>query len=226
VDAIVTPSPAALSRAVVFDFNGTLSDDEAVLHRVYAELFEEQGRPLSREQYAHHLAGLPEQDLVRAWLGDRPDIERLAHLRVDRYRELVYDGSTITGDVREAVRYAASRVPVAIVSGASASEIGPVIAAAGIAGEFSAVVTADDVVRGKPHPEGALRALELLRAGDPGLAAGDVVVLEDTEVGVAAARAAGMRTIAVLGTMPPDRLAAADELVERIDPALMRRLVG
>jgi beta-phosphoglucomutase-like phosphatase (HAD superfamily) len=48
----------------------------------------------------------------------------------------------------------------------------------------------------------------------------------DTEAGVASAKAAGMRCLAVLGTLPPERLAAADELVERIDVPLMRRLLG
>ena len=47
--------------------------------------------------------------------------------------------------VRDAVRYAAARVPVALVSGAFRAEIEPVLAAAGLAPFFSAVVTADDV---------------------------------------------------------------------------------
>lgn len=216
----------APARAVIFDFNGSLSDDEPVLERVYAELFAAHGRPLSSAEYRDQLAGLSEEELVRRWLGDRPDLPELVRWRIDRYRELVTDGSTIREHVRAAVRAAAARVPVAIVSGASAAEIHPVIAAAGIADEFAAVITADDVVRGKPDPEGYLLALRRLRTAAPALTAGEVAVLEDTEVGVASARAAGMRCLGVLGTLPPDRLAAADELVERIDPALIARLLG
>ena len=94
---------------------------------------------------------------------------------------------------------------------------------AGIASLFTAVVTADDVTHGKPHPEGYLRAVALL--GD-GLEPGRVVALEDTEAGVAAAKDAGLRCLAVRGTLPDERLARADELVDGIDLALVQSLVG
>ena len=50
--------------------------------------------------------------------------------------------------------------------------------------------------------------------------------IDDTEAGVASARAAGLRVFAKQGTLDPHRLAAADELIERIDVELMRRIVG
>jgi sugar-phosphatase len=125
--------------------------------------------------------------------------------------------------VRDAVRYASERVPVAIVSGAARAEIEPVLEAAGLDSLFGAIVPAEDVAEGKPEPDGYLRALELL---DAGLDARDVVVFEDTEAGVASAKAAGMRCLAVLGTLAPGRLAAADEIVPAIDVGLMRRLLG
>src|SRR5581483_8399364 len=108
--------------SIVFDFNGTLSDDEPVLCEIFVELF------------AEHF--------------------------------------------REAVRYAAERVPVAICSGAARDEIEPVIEAAGLAECFRAIVSSDDVVRGKPHPEGYRAALAAL-----GTTA--ALVFEDTEAGVA-----------------------------------------
>jgi len=55
---------------------------------------------------------------------------------------------------------------------------------------------------------------------------GEVLVLEDTEAGIASAKAAGTRTIAVLGTLAPERLAKADEIVPVVDVPLMRRLLG
>jgi sugar-phosphatase len=112
---------------------------------------------------------------------------------------------------------------VGIVSGAYRREIEPVLLGAGLADEISLLVAADDVVAGKPHPEGYLRAVTML--GD-GIVAHDVAALEDTEAGVASAKAAGLWCIGVVGTMDAERLAAADELVERIDAALMRRVVG
>jgi beta-phosphoglucomutase-like phosphatase (HAD superfamily) len=56
--------------------------------------------------------------------------------------------------------------------------------------------------------------------------AGDAVALEDTEAGVSAAKAAGVYTVGVLGTMGAERLSAADELAERVDVALIERLLG
>jgi beta-phosphoglucomutase-like phosphatase (HAD superfamily) len=58
------------------------------------------------------------------------------------------------------------------------------------------------------------------------LAPDDVVAFEDTEAGVAAALGAGLRCLAVRGTLPDGRLAAADDIVDRIDVELVRSLVG
>lgn len=212
------------ARAVIFDFNGTLSNDEPVLCEIFRDLFAEHGKPLSAQEYFDHLAGLSDPEIVRTWLGaDHPDVDEVIGERIARYRAAVSDGSTVGEPVREAVRYAAARVPVAVVSGAARAEIEPVIAAAGLSEAITAVVSADDVVHGKPHPEGYLRALELLKDG---ISAPQVVVFEDTEAGVASAKAAGMRCVAVLGTLAPERLAAADEIVPALDPAVMRRLLA
>jgi HAD superfamily hydrolase (TIGR01509 family) len=209
--------------AILFDFNGTLSHDEPILCEIFMELFAEHGKPLSAQEYFDFLAGLSDPEIVRTWLGsDHPDVDEVIEERIVRYRAAVADGSSVPEEVRDAVRYAAARVPLAIVSGAARPEIEPVVEAAGIADCFAVIVPAEDVEHGKPEPDGYLRALELL---DGGFAAGDVLVFEDTEAGIAAARTAGMRCIAVLGTLVPDRLAQADEIVERIDVPLMYRLL-
>jgi beta-phosphoglucomutase len=211
-------------RAVIFDFNGTLSNDEPILCEILRELFADQGKPLSAEEYFDHLAGLSDPEIVRTWLGPaHPAVDDVIAERIARYRAAVSRGSTVSETVREAVRYAAARVPVAIVSGAARAEIEPVLAAAGLASVIQVVLSADDIREGKPDPESYLRALELL---DDGIRAGEVLVLEDTEAGIASAKAAGMRCIAVLGTLKPERLVAADEIVPAIDVALMRRLLG
>jgi beta-phosphoglucomutase len=209
-------------RAIVFDFNGTLSHDEPILCEIFMELFAEHGKPLSAQEYFDVLAGLSDPEIVRTWLGrEHPDVDEVIEERIRLYRAAVADGSSIPPELREAVRFAAERIPLAIVSGAASTEIEPVVEAAGLTGCFEAIVPAEDVEHGKPHPDGYLRALELL---DGGLASGDVLVFEDTEAGVASAKAAGMRCVAVLGTLSPERLAQADESVERIDLPLMQRL--
>ena len=212
------------ARAVIFDFNGTLSHDEPILLAIFQQLFAEFGRPLSAEEYFDRLAGRSDPEIVRTWLGaDHPAAGEVIERRIERYRELAADGSTVPEEVREAVRYAAELVPVAVVSGAARAEIEPVLDASGLADDLRVVVAAEDVPLGKPAPDGYLRALELL---DGGLVASDVLVLEDAEAGIAAAKTAGMRCIAVLGTLPPERLAAADEIVPALDVGLMRRVLG
>jgi HAD superfamily hydrolase (TIGR01509 family) len=211
-------------RAVIFDFNGTLSHDEPILCEIFSDLFAEYGRPLSAQEYFDELAGLSDPEVVRTWLGrDHPSMDEVIQRRIARYRERVTDGSSVPGHVREAVRYAAARVHVAVVSGAARAEIVPVIQAAGLAGLVGPIVAAEDVAQGKPHPAGYLRALTLL---DGGVDAADALVFEDTEAGIASAKAAGIRCIAVLGTLAPKRLAAADEIVPAIDVELMQRLLG
>jgi HAD superfamily hydrolase (TIGR01509 family) len=211
------------ARAVIFDFNGTLSHDEPILCEIYSELFAAHGHPLSAQEYFDELAGLSDPEIVRTWLGhDHPDVERVIDERIALYRERVSDGSSVPETHREAVRYAAARVPVAIVSGAARTEIEPVVRAAGLVDSVEAIVAAEDVTEGKPHPAGYVRALALL---DGDLAAEDVVVFEDTEAGIASAKAAGMRCLAVLGTLAPERLAQADEIVPAIDVSLLRRLL-
>lgn len=211
------------ARALVFDFNGTLSHDEPVLFAIYAELFAEYGRPLTEPDYFGTLAGNTEEAIIGGWLGiDGEELAGLVEERIDRYVRRA-DGSTIPETLRNAVRYAAARVPVAVVSGAYRREIEPVLERADLAEMITALVAADDVTRGKPDPEGYARALHAL--GD-GLAPGDVVAFEDTEAGVASARGAGLRCLAVRGTHPDARLAAADAIVDAIDVGLVRALVG
>jgi beta-phosphoglucomutase len=212
-------------RAVIFDFNGTLSDDEQLLCGIFAELFAEHGRPLRPEEYFDELAGLPDPEIVSTWLGaDHPAVGKVIEERVGRYLAAAADGSSVPRRVREAVRYAAERVPVGVVSGATRAEVEQVVEGAGLRDVIRTVVSSEDVVNGKPDPEGYQRALVLLDGGR--LAPAEVIVFEDTEAGVASAKAAGMRCLAVTGTLSPARLAEADEIVPAIDVPLMRRLLG
>jgi beta-phosphoglucomutase len=205
-------------RALLLDFNGTLSEDEPLLCRIFQELFEEAGKPLTEEQYYSELAGFSDREVIQRWLGREDPL--LEQRKIDRYRELA-DGSTVTDEARRAVREAAEHVALAVVSGSARAEIEPVLAAAGIRDAFSVVVALDDVRRGKPDPEGYLLALHLL-----GFAPSDAAAVEDSEAGVAAAKAAGLYTVGVTTTLSSDRLSQADEVVDRFDRDLIRRLVS
>jgi len=90
-----------VTGAIVFDFNGTLSDDEPVLCEIFMRLFAEHGKPLSAQQYFDELVGLSDPEIVRAWLGDDdPDVESVIEERTRRYREAVADGSSVHEHVR------------------------------------------------------------------------------------------------------------------------------
>jgi beta-phosphoglucomutase len=224
VEAAYDGRPMGRVRAVAFDFNGTLSHDEPIMCAIYERLFAEHGRPMTAADYYSALAGNTEESIIGGWLGVEGDeLAALVGERIRRYREAVADGSTVPPALRDAVRHAAGRVPVAVVSGAFREEIVPVLDAAGVADLFTTLVTADDVMNGKPDPECYRLLVE--RLGE-GIRPADVVVFEDTEAGIAAAKGAGVRCVAVRGTLPDERLSRADELVDAIDAELVRRLLG
>jgi beta-phosphoglucomutase len=210
--------------ALILDFNGTVSHDEHIVLQIFQELFGELGRPLDAATYERELAGMSDPEIVWAWLGrDHPAAAGVIAERDRRYRALTSDGSTVPESVRAAVRLATSHVPVAICSGAARSEIEAALDGAGISDCFRLIVAAEDVPHGKPAPDGYLETHRLLA---PDLPAGDVVVFEDTEPGVVSALRAGMRCIAVLGTMGPERLAGAEQIVPELDPAIVRQVLG
>ena len=204
---------------LLFDFNGTLSDDEHIQCEIYRELFAEAGKPLTMTEYFEELAGLSDPEIVRTWLGeDRPG---LVAERVRRFQSRAGDGSTVKPSTREAVRYAGQRAELAVVSGAARVEIESVLGAAELGAIVSLVVAAEDVAAGKPNPAGYIRALQLLDC-----APGDALAFEDSQAGVAAAKAAGLYCIALEGTAEIERLGAADEIVGALDVGLMQRLLG
>ncbi|ATG50484.1 haloacid dehalogenase [Brachybacterium vulturis] len=190
--------------AVLLDFNGTLSLDEDLLEPCYGAALEHLGLPrLGPTEYAD-LLGLSEIDIAEHLLRARAVTGR---------RDVLLD--VVAGEYgrhcRERPRIPAAHVEVvralhdrglrsAIATGTLRAMIAPVLAASPLGAMIDVLVTIEDVRRGKPDPEGFLRAAELLGA-DPAR----TVVLEDSRAGVAAARAAGA---AVIGcgdpTLPAD----------------------
>jgi beta-phosphoglucomutase-like phosphatase (HAD superfamily) len=209
-------------RAIAFDLNGTLSHDEELYYAIFAELFEREGRPVARAEYFDELVGNVDETLVRIWLGDDfPRVGELLAERMERFLALVGDGRTVPRHTREAVRAASDALPVAVVSGAFRAEVDGILRGAGLEPMLAAVVALEDVTRPKPDPEAYLLASERL-----GVAPAEMLAFEDTAVGIAAAKGAGMRCVAVLGSQAPNRLREADEIVERLDSELIARLIG
>jgi beta-phosphoglucomutase len=205
-------------RALLLDFNGTLSEDEPLLCRIFQELFAGAGKPVTEEEYYEQLAGFSDREVIHRWLGRYdPALERR---KIARYSELA-DGSTITAEARAAVHAAAEQVAVAVVSGSARAEIEPVLDAAGLSTAIAVLVSSDDIRLSKPDPEGYLIALHLL-----GIPAAEGAAVEDSEAGVQAAKAAGLHTVGVTTTQPAERLAAADEVADRVDRNLIARLLS
>jgi beta-phosphoglucomutase len=223
------PAPAAL----VLDFNGTISDDEPLLEEIYRELFAGIGLELSGERYHAEFAGLSDPAIIAGGIalsGRNSEPELAARLAVEqtaRYVERVRASSPIRPDAAAFVRAAAARVPLAIASGAARETIEAALAGTGLRPLFTAVVSSEDVARGKPDPEGYLRALALLdaaRAPAPPYAPDGIWVVEDSTAGVLAARAAGMRVVALRTPAYDPGLAPAELIAERLDEALATRL--
>jgi HAD superfamily hydrolase (TIGR01509 family) len=118
--------------------------------------------------------------------------------------------------VRDLLSALAAEVPVAIASGALRTEIESILTSAGIRALFRAVVGADDVSQGKPHPEPYLTAMNRIVASAPDLKPEECVVVEDSPPGIAAGLAAGMKVVAVSNSYPHSALAAAHHIVESL----------
>jgi HAD superfamily hydrolase (TIGR01509 family) len=196
-------------RAVVFDFNGTISDDEPLLAELCAAIFAEIGIEVSRELYFGEYAGYSDPEIVERVLHrharfDPALAERLLARRTALYLERASSGETVHAAAAACVREIAARVPVAVASGAARAEVEAVLVGSGLRGIFDVIVTAEDVERGKPDPLAYTTALRRL-----GVAADGTLAFEDTHLGVAAAVSAGMRCVAVGDTVDGERLRAA-----------------
>ena len=195
------------ARGILFDFNGTLSDDEAELARAYAEALTALGLEPMRDGEYDALLGRSEPDIALALVtarGHSPATAtatataaatRLLDHVADQYIALCAERPRVADTTVAMVHTLRERgVRVGIVTGTLRRLITPVLSERGLTDAVEALVTVEDVTRGKPDPEGFLagaRALGL--ADDPG----GVVVFEDSRAGVAAAQAAGMRVIGI-----------------------------
>lgn len=214
-------------RAAIFDFNGTLSNDEPILLQLYTELFRERlGWTLTPEEYYVRLAGRSDREIIETALaevgvGEQLLADQLLAERHTRYAELVALESPIPERVASTVTgLSAAGVPLGIVTGAQRGDVELVLARSALGGMFRAIVTEEDVRTGKPDPEGFRLAASALES-DPAT----ILVFEDSLPGVKAAKAAGMLCIGVEGTLPRDQLAReADATVSAITPTLFASL--
>ena len=116
----------------------------------------------------------------------------------------------IPGSIALVRRLAAAGEACAVVSGSTRAQIEDALALAGVRDCFRDIVSSDDILHGKPSPEGFL-----LGAARLGAAPADCTVFEDSAAGVAAGKAAGMRVVALrLPDHPPQDVSAADLVLD------------
>ncbi|MEU8797854.1 HAD family phosphatase [Spirillospora sp. NPDC048819] len=196
--------------AAVFDLDGTLIDTEPRNRAMWSRLFE-----------AH---GVPHDEALIASFAGRRGLEvlaDLAHLFPGRTVEELFEQvlsygampgmppvAPVPGAVGLVRSLADAGVPLAVVTSGQRLYAEGLLDELGIRGLLDIVVTAGDVVTGKPHPEGYLAA-----ARDLDVPPEETIGFEDAPAGVAAVKSAGMTCVGVITTQPAGALAEADHVV-------------
>ncbi len=120
--------------------------------------------------------------------------------------------------VADFIRCAARAYPLVVASGALRREIELVLDFGGVRDCFLAIVSAEDVARGKPDPESFLKAHGIINAHAAArISPQECLVIEDSLHGVEAAHLAGMPVLAVTNSYSKDQLSKADFVIESLD---------
>jgi beta-phosphoglucomutase len=215
--------------AIIWDVDGTLVDTAEQHFRAWAALAAETARPFTRADFAATF-GMRNPEILRKLFFPDADDARCAALgarKEDLYRASVRAEGTrlLPGVARLLAEFAAAGWAQAVGSSAPPGNLDLLLALTDTRRYFAAVVSGDDVRRGKPDPEVFVAAAAKLGA-DPARC----VVFEDAVAGVEAARAGGMRCVAVtcVGHHPADHLraAGADLVVRSLDELTVGRVAA
>lgn len=202
------------------DFDGVVVDSEPVHLACFQRVLSEEGMVLTAEDYYAKYLGYDDRDCFLAVARDqgRPlkrPLEALIAAKTALVQQALSESIQPLPGAVELIRSArAAGVPVAVCSGALRKEIELASAAVEVLDCFTVIVSAEDVSAGKPDPQGFRLVLERLAAacGRP-IRPQCSVAVEDSPAGIAAARAAGMKVLAVTNSYPPQRLQDAQRVV-------------
>ncbi|GAC1341320.1 MAG: hypothetical protein NVSMB14_06620 [Isosphaeraceae bacterium] len=145
-------------RAVIFDFNGLLVDDESLHFDLFREALGEEGIALSEKDYHERYLGYDDRGCFAEALrdagrsADDATVEELIARKAGRYQEKAREGLRIFPGAAEAMKSLGSRWPIAICSGALRNEILFALRLMGVADWPTALIAAEDVVNCKPDP--------------------------------------------------------------------------
>src|SRR5258706_61906 len=208
-------------RAVIFDFNGIIVDDEPIHFELFQKVFAEEGINLTKDAYYARYLGFDDRGAFsfgyrehNRFLGQE-HLTELIERKAVYYQEAIRNHVAIFPGVKELIRKLAESLPLAVASGALRNEIETILTTAGLIDYFKAIVSAEDVGRGKPETGTFLTALAALNGqnGNP-IHASECVVIEDSKEGIKGARRAGMKCLAVTTSHPAELLKEANAVVK------------
>lgn len=210
--------------ALIFDFDGVIVDSEPIHLQCFQKVLRTVGVSLTVEDYYGKYLGFDDHDCFVAVMRNNsvpytePQIAGMIDAKTRLVRRVYAESLQPLPGAVELVRAAADgRVPLAVCSGALREEIEQAAKAVGVLELFGVIIDARDVARGKPDPEGYKMALaKLRRTTGRDLNPARCVVIEDSPAGIDAAKAAGMKVLAVTNSYPADALARADRVVESL----------
>jgi beta-phosphoglucomutase len=185
-----------VARAVLWDMDGTLVDSEELHWRAWRETMADEGISITHDQFLSSF-GQRNDSIIPLWLGAGAAPERVRKIesaKEDRFRRLVRDDGVLPlpGAVAWVNRLSESGWLQAVASSAPRANVEAVLGEMGTASYFQAIVSAEDVRRGKPDPE-----VFLLAASRLGAPPDRCIVVEDAAAGLEGARRAGMFRIGV-----------------------------
>jgi len=204
-------------EAVIFDLDGILIDSEHVWDEVRQQLAEERGGRWN-EHASRDMMGMSSIEwsrYMRDVVGLEEEPEEISAEVVRRLEERYRTQIPLIPGAEQAVERLAARWPLALASSSNRELIDLALTESGLGGFFRASVSSEEVARGKPAPDVFLEAARRLDADPTRCAA-----IEDSENGILAAKAAGMRTIAIPNPQYPpheDALTSADLVLATIE---------
>jgi len=215
-------------KAVLFDFNGVILDDEEHHYGALKRVLEEEGIRISREAYYRDCLGFNDTECFLWALPDRAKIEEaggmeaLVRRKSVYYQELLKKNTRFFPGVCEFIRTAGKKYPLGLASMALRSEIEWALAKAGIRRLFLVIVSGEDVTKTKPDPEAYLETLSRLNrtlqdAGRSQVQANECLVIEDSAQGIQSAKRAGMKTLALAHSVKTEELGEADCILSSLE---------
>jgi beta-phosphoglucomutase-like phosphatase (HAD superfamily) len=199
-------------RALIFDFNGVLADDDPIHMEAFRKVAREEGLSFTDEEYLDKYLPLNDRDCFNLLFSDHarplqaPQLEELIRRKSVYYFQAIAQKTVLFSAASMAVQTAAAHCLLAIASGARRDEILHILEQGGLEKFFCAIVSSEDVQFGKPHPEPFSRAHEKLKEREASLRTSECVAVEDSIGGIESAHAAGMRCLAIAHSYGPDRL--------------------